>query len=208
VGIVGDTRPFALREAPVPMVYFPIRQWPITPHSLTVRVAGDASGAVAAVRAALERAEPGLAFDNIGAMALQVERNVLRERLVAYLVASFAGLALLLGCLGLYGVLSFAVARRVPELGLRAALGATASDLTRSVVGEAMWIAGTGVSMGLVLAMWAAGLMRTILFEVSTVDPLVATVTTVALFIAAGAASYLPARRAGRVDPVVALRQE
>jgi predicted permease len=208
VAVVGDTRPTSLRELPVPMVYFPIRQWPSTPHNLAIRVTGNASAAVAPVRAALEGIEPGLTLDGVGAMTRHVERNVLRERLVAYLVTAFAGLTLLLGCLGLYGVLSYAVTRRMPELGVRVALGATAADLTRSVVGDALWVAAAGSAAGLVLAMWGAGLLETMLFEVSTVDPLVAVVTTAALLLSAVAASYLPARRAGRVDPLTTLRQE
>ena len=134
VGVVGDVRPYTLRDAPVPMVYFPIRQWPSQPHNLAVRVSGDVSQAVASVRAALQHAEPGLVLDNVGTMALQVERNVLRERLVTYLAAAFGGLSLLLGCVGLYGVLSYSVARRTQEFGVRLALGASPRDLTRDVL--------------------------------------------------------------------------
>ena len=85
VGVVGDVRPRSLRDAPVPMVYFPIRQWPIQANNLAVRVGGDASAAVASVRTALQQAEPGLVLDTVGTMALQMERNLLRERIVTYL---------------------------------------------------------------------------------------------------------------------------
>ena len=153
------------------MVYFPSRQWPSQPHNLAVRVSGDVRQAVATVRAALQRAEPGLVLDNVGTMALQVERNVLRERLVTYLAAAFGVLSLLLGCVGLYGVLSYSVARRTQEFGVRLALGASPRDLTRDVFGDALRVALAGTAVGLVAALWASGLLEALLFEVKHVRP-------------------------------------
>jgi predicted permease len=211
VGVVGDVRPYRLREAPVPMVYFPIRQWASLPRNLAVRVDGDANLAVASVRAALQRAEPGLVLDSVGTMALQAERNVLRERLVTYLAALFGALALLLGCVGLYGVhgvLSYSVARRTQEFGVRLALGASPRDLTRAVLRDALSVTVAGTVVGLVIALWASGLFRTLLFQVTTVDPLVAVASAGLLLAATLLASYLPARRAARVNPISALRTE
>jgi predicted permease len=173
VGVVGDVRPRELRDAPVPMLYFAIRQWPSRPNNLAVRVSGDVSAAVAGVRTALQRAEPGLVLDNVGTMALQIERNILRERLVTYLAAAFGVLALLLGCIGLYGVLSYSVARRTQEFGVRLALGARPLDLTRNVLGDASRVALAGTAFGLLAALWVSGLLEALLFEVSTFDPLV-----------------------------------
>jgi predicted permease len=208
VGVVGDVRPYRLRDAPVPMVYFPIRQWASQPRNLTVRVDGDASLAVASVRAALQRAEPGLVLDSVGTMALQAERNVLRERLVTYLAALFGGLALLLGCVGLYGVLSYSVARRTQEFGVRLALGASPRGLTRAVLRDALNVAIAGTVVGLVIALWASRVLRTLLFQVTTVDPLVAVASAGLLLAATLLASYFPARRAARVNPISALRTE
>ena len=208
VGVVGDVRPRELRDAPVPMLYFAIRQWPSRPNNLAVRVSGDVSGAVASVRAALQRAEPGLVLDNVGTMALQIDRNILRERLVAYLAAAFGVLALLLGCIGLYGVLSYSVARRTQEFGVRLALGARPRDLTRNVLGDASRVAFAGTAFGLLAALWVSGLLEALLFQVSTFDPLVGLVSAALLLIAALAASYLPARRAARVNPINALKTD
>ena len=208
VGVVGDVRPYTLRDAPVPMVYFPIRQWPSRPHNLAVRVSGDVSESVAAVRAALQRAEPGLVLDNVGTMALQIDRNVLRERLVTYLASAFGALSLLLGCVGLYGVLSYSVARRTQEFGVRLALGARPCDLTRDVFREALRVAVAGTAVGLIAALWVSGLLEALLFEVTTFDPVVALASAALLIAATLAASYLPARRAGRVNPIAALKTD
>ena len=190
------------------MVYFPIRQWPSQPRNLAIRIDGDVNRVVASVRAALQRVEPGLVLDNVGTMALQVERNVLRERLVAYLAAMFGGLSLLLGCLGLYGVLSYSVARRTQELGVRLALGARPRDLTRAVLRDAVCVAVVGTGAGLVIALWTSGLLRGLLFQVTTMDPVVALASAVLLMAATLTASYFPARRAARVNPIAALRTD
>ena len=208
VGVVGDVRPRELRETPIPMLYFPIRQWPNRPNNLAVRVSGDASTAVASVRTALQIAEPGLVLDNVGTMALQIDRNILRERLVTYLAAAFGALALLLGCIGLYGVLSYSVARRTQEFGVRLALGARPFDLTRDVLGDASRVVVAGAAIGLLAALWVSGLLDALLFEVSAFDPIVAMASAALLTAAALAASYVPARRAARVNPIAALKTD
>jgi predicted permease len=208
VGVVGDVRPYMLRDAPVAMVYFPIRQWPSQSHNLAVQVSGDVNQAVSSVSAALRRAEPGLVLDNVATMALQIERNVLRERLVTYLAAVFGALSLLLGCVGLYGVLSYSVARRTQEFGVRLALGARPRDLTRDVFRDALVLTAAGTAAGLVASLWVAGLLQALLFEVSTLDPVVALASCTLLLAATLTASYLPARRAARVDPIAALKTD
>jgi predicted permease len=208
VGVVGEVRPYTLRDAPVAMVYFPIRQWPSEPHNLAIQVRGDVSQAVSEVRALLRRAEPGLVLDNVGTMALQVERNILRERLVTYLAATFGALSLLLGCVGLYGVLSYSVARRTQEFGVRLALGASPRDLTRDVLGDALRVAVAGTALGLVAALWTSGLLRALLFEVTVFDPVGAFASAVLLLATTLAASYVPARRAARVDPIASLKTD
>jgi putative ABC transport system permease protein len=208
VGVVGDVRPYRLRDLPVPMVYLPIRQWPTQPRSLAIRVDGDVNRAVATLRAAIQRAEPGLVIDNAATMALQAERNVLRERLVTYLAAMFGALSLLLGCVGLYGVLSYSVARRTQEFGLRLALGARPRDLTRGVLRDALGVAAAGTAIGMIVALWASGLLRALLFQVTTLDPVVAIGSAALLMAATLMASYVPTRRAAKVDPAVTLRAQ
>jgi len=208
VGVVGDVRPRSLRDAPVPMVYFPIRQWPIQANNLAVRVGGDVSAAVASVRTALQQAEPGLVLDTVGTMALQMERNILRERIVTYLASAFGALSLLLGCIGLYGVLSYSVARRTQEFGVRLALGARPFDLTRDVLRDASRVIMAGACIGLIAAQWVSGLLKALLYDVSAFDPLVALASAALLVTPTLAASYLPARRASRVDPASALRPD
>ncbi len=207
VGVVGDVRPYTLRDEPVPMVFFPIRQWPSQPHNLAVRVSGDVSESVAAVRAALQRAEPGLVLDNVGTMALQVERNVLRERLVTYLASAFGALSLLLGCVGLYGV---SVLRGASHRGVRGTTGArrpsSRPDTRR--VSRGAWSGGRRSAVGLLVALWASRLLEALLFEVTTFDPVVAIASAGLLIAATLAASYLPARRAGRVNPIAALKTD
>jgi ABC-type antimicrobial peptide transport system permease subunit len=157
---------------------------------------------------ALQRAEPALVLDNVGTMALQIDRNILRERLVTYLASAFGALSLLLGCLGLYGVLSYSVARRTQEFGVRLALGARPFDLTRDVLGDASRVVVAGAAIGLLAALWVSGLLDALLFEVRTFDPLVALASAALLTVAALAASYIPARRAARVNPIAALKTE
>ena len=123
-------------------------------------------------------------LDNVGTMALQIDRNILRERLVTYLAAAFGALALLLGCIGLYGVLSYSVARRTQEFGVRLALGARPFDLTRDVLGDASRVVVAGAAIGLLAALWVSGLLDALLFEVSAFDPIVA-IASAALLTAA-----------------------
>jgi ABC-type lipoprotein release transport system permease subunit len=113
-----------------------------------VRVTGDADLTIATIRAAIQRTEPGLLLDNVSTMAAALERDVARERLIAYLASSFAALALLLACVGLYGVLSYTVARRTQEIGVRMALGARPADLTRMVIGDGSRVVLAGVAVG------------------------------------------------------------
>ena len=126
----------------------------------------------------------------------------------SYLAAAFGVLALLLGCVGLYGVLSYSVARRTQEFGVRLALGASPRDLTRDVFGDALRVALAGTAAGLVAAFWTAGVLEALLFEVKTFDPAVAAVSGTMLIVATLAASYLPARRAARVSPIAALKAD
>jgi len=210
VGVVRDARP-TLHAEPIAMVYFPTRQPPnftASPHAIAVRVTGDADLTISTIRAAIQRTEPGLLLDNVSTMAAALERDVARERLIAYLASSFAALALLLACVGLYGVLSYTVARRTQEIGVRMALGARPADLTRMVIGDGSRVVLAGVALGIVAAMIVGRLVTTLLAGVTSSDPITFIAVAVSLVTVALAASYIPARRASRIDPATALRTE
>jgi predicted permease len=211
VGVVRDARSASLREPPVPMVFFPIDQPPAyrtSPTNLDVRVSTDPGPMVQAIRDALQRAEPGLLLDSVTTMTSRLSRDVGREWIVAYLTAGFAGLALLLAAVGLYGVLSYAVAQRTREIGVRVALGARRSEIAALVLRNAFGVVGAGLAIGLVAAFATGRMLKTLLFDVSVTDPATYVLVLLALGLVALVAALAPARRAARVDPIIALRNE
>jgi predicted lysophospholipase L1 biosynthesis ABC-type transport system permease subunit len=212
VGVVRDARSATLHNPPPPMVYFSIEQPPATwrapPINLGALVQGDPRRVVSAMREALHKAEPGLLVDSVVPMSGRLARDIGRERIVAYLASGFAVLALLLAALGLYGVLSYTVAGRTKEIGVRMALGAKSSEVAALVVRDALGIVGIGVVAGSLAAIAVSQFVKTLLFDVTPYDPaayafVLATLAAITLL-----AAYLPARRAVRVDPISALRSE
>jgi len=207
VGVVGDLRPVSLREAPVSMVFYPLsrRRADAVPTSVDVRVSGDPNQAVRAVREALKAAEPALTF-NVTTMPMRLSRQVERDRAVAYMTSAFAGLALLLAAIGLYGVLSSVVAQRHREIGVRMALGAEPSEVLTLILKQGAVLALAGLTLGLAAAPLATRSLQSIFFEVTPLDPAAfISVATIMLMVAAVAA-IVPARRAMKVDPMIALR--
>ena len=212
VGVVRNARTQSLQALPEPIAYFPIAQWGtfLGPgvSSLDIRGDGDPQALIAVVRAAIREAEPNLLLVDVSPMSARLSRHLNREHIVAYLTFSFAALTLLLASLGLYGVLSYGVARQTQEIGVRMALGARRVEVMRSVLGQSARLTLAGTTLGLVAATAAAGYLSTMLFGVTPRDPwtfisvmiIFATVTTFAAFV--------PARRATAVDPVLALRHE
>jgi len=138
----------------------------------------------------------------------QAEDSLLRERLLATLSGFFGGLALLLACLGLYGLMAYAVARRTAEIGIRMALGAPRDRIVWLVLRGMLSLVTAGILLGVPLSLWAARYANTLLFGVGSADPAVLAISIAALMAVAALAAYLPARRASRVDPMVALRYE
>jgi predicted permease len=208
VGVVRDTRPLSLRDAPLPMIYFPIAQSNQSFYTVTARVAGDGRNMATAIDQAFKAAEPALLGDTARGMDAYLAQATSRERVVTYLLSSLGALALLLGCIGLYGVLAYAVARRTPELGLRVALGARPSDLRQIVVRDALYVTVGGVVAGLAGAYWANRLVRSLVFDVGLFDPITCVAVIALLAVSAFAACSVPAIRASRVDPIEALRSE
>jgi ABC-type antimicrobial peptide transport system permease subunit len=166
------------------------------------------SGWVEDARRAVASLNPDLPIFRARTLRAQAEKGLLRERLLAALSICFGGLALLLACIGLYGLLAYAVTRRTGEIGIRMALGAQRGHVVWLVLRESLLLIAGGAAGGVPLALWSARYAKTMLFGVEPSDPLVLA-STVAILVAVGAfAGYLPARRAARVDPIAALRSE
>src|SRR5207253_6912922 len=167
VGVVRDARINALREAPAPMAFYPLAQWVSFAQVLELRVAGNAEQVGEQVRRRLNVDEPRLLANSRSVLvADQLDRGLSRDRLVASLAAAFGFSSLLLACVGLYGVLSYAVTRRTPELGLRMAVGATSTNLLRLVIGDGIRVALIGVMIGLVGAVGLNRLVASLLIGV------------------------------------------
>jgi ABC-type antimicrobial peptide transport system permease subunit len=141
-------------------------------------------------------------------MSEEVDATLVQERLLATLSTAFGGLALLLACIGLYGVMAYSVVRRTREIGIRMALGAERAAVLWRVLRESLWLVLLGAFAGLTLAVWAAPFAGDLLYELSPTDPAVFLGSAALLIVVAALASYLPARRASRIEPVVALRDE
>jgi predicted permease len=214
VGIVEDVRS-QLREMPVRMAYVPLLQgaggYPVI--TVALHTSGDPGTLAADVRREVAALDHEIAVDYLRTMEQQLDATLTRERLLAGLSAAFGGLALLLSCIGLYGVVSYDVARRTNEIGIRAALGATRGRLLRSVIAQTLAVSGAGIGAGLFLTMMTAPAVMNVLgadflFGLTARDPRTVGIITLTLAATALVAGYLPARRATHVDPSAALRVE
>jgi predicted permease len=208
VGVVKDARHYGLREQAPRMFYLPLLQHGTPPNFLAVRTAGDPRGMAAAVRQALQEVDPKLPVVEVTTLGEQVDASLVPERLIATISGFFGFLALLLSCVGLYGLMSYAVARRTAEIGIRMALGARPGNVLWMVLREALLLALVGVATGLPAALAATRLIESLLFGLTPADPTTVSLATLLMIAVAASASYLPARRASRVDPMVALRYE
>jgi putative ABC transport system permease protein len=208
VGIVGDVRQFGLREDPYPAIYLGWGTFPLSDVSFLVRSTADPAQVTAAVRERVRAADPALPVYNVQTMEDAMAESVAQPRFYTMLLTGFAGLALLLAALGIYGVVSYSVSQRTRELGIRIALGATQDRVVRLVLGQGVTLTVVGVGVGLVGAYWLVHLLSTLLYGVAPTDASTFASVSVLLIGVASLASYLPARRAARVDPVVAMRAE
>jgi putative ABC transport system permease protein len=211
VGVVGDVRHYALDIAPTPQIYLPYTQAPSQQMTLLVRGSGGASAPesqAASVRDqvwAVDRDQP---VYNIKSMERVVAESTAQRRFTVLLVGIFAAVALILAVIGLYGVMTYMVTQRTHEIGIRMALGAQASDVLRLIVGHAMMLVVIGVCLGLLAAFAMTRVISGFLYEVSATDAWTFAGVPLLLCAVAAAASYIPARRATRVDPMIALRYE
>jgi ABC-type antimicrobial peptide transport system permease subunit len=219
VGVVSDAPDASVAAPPAMHVYQPYMrldsdliagpQAPFTLYhkmSIVVRTPIDPVSLAQPIREEIRRLDPALAIADISTMRSRVDTALAPQRLSTTLLAVFAGAALLMASVGLYGVLSYSVAQRTREIGVRMALGATRRDVVALVAGQGLLLTAIGLGIGLAAAFGVTRVMRTLLYNTQPHDP--ATFVTVPLVIAgvALAASYLPARRAARVDPIRALR--
>ena len=210
VGVVGDVKIGGLDEAIRPVLYYPYRQSPANVTSLVVRTSADPAALTDAIRNETRMLEPDVAIFNVRAMEELVSTSpaAFIRRFPALLISIFAAVALLLASIGIYGVVSFSVSQQTHYIGIRMALGAQASDILKLVLKQGLTLALLGVAVGVVAALALMRLLRSLLYEVQTTDAATFALVVGTLFGVALLACYLPARRATKVDPLVALRYE
>jgi predicted permease len=206
IGVVGSVRGEELGEDPLPTVYASYAQYPAQVVTLLVRTSASPASLAGSVRAVVRGLDHELPVYSVQSMADRVASSVGAQRFYATLIALFAGVALVLAAVGLYGVIAYAVSQRTHELGVRVALGATAEGITRMVIGEGLTLTAIGVAIGIVGSLAAGQIVSTLLYGVSARDPLTLIGVVVALAVVATLASWSPARRAARIDPLVAMR--
>ena len=208
VGIIGDIRHDRLNVEPAPEMYVPYWQRPAGRLSLVVRATGEPRDLIAAIRSAVQSVDPHQPVYSINLMERRIARFLAPHRFNAYLLGIFALLALLLAVVGVYGVLAYAVARRTQEIGIRMALGARPRDVLRLVIKQGLSLTLIGIAIGLAASLALTRLLTSLLYGVSATDPLTFMSVPLLLLAVALLATYIPARRAARVDPLVALRYE
>jgi predicted permease len=209
VGVAADAKYMQLEEDPRPVFFLPIAQWSGShDRYILVRTTGDPAAAIPTVRATLQRLAANLPYVNVQTMAEVLRPQLQPRRLGAAMFGAFGVLALALAAIGLYGVISYAVAQRTHEVGIRLALGAQPAQVLRLVVRQGVLLTGIGLVIGIAGALAGAQLIAHFLFGVSATDPVTFAGVCVALGAVAALASYIPARRAARVDPIIALKAE
>jgi len=208
IGVVEDARYNDVKAESVSMSYLPAAQSGRYPRSIEVRTSGDSAAMAAALRRALRESQPRLAIGSIESLDERIVRSIRVERLLGWLTMTFGGAALALACLGLYGTISNAVRRRRAELGIRVALGADRAAVQWLIVREALVLVLLGGAIGLPLAFISARALRSLLFGIAPSDPLAYASAAGVLLVVCVFAAYVPAWRASRLDPIVALRSE
>ena len=198
-----------LDEPDPPQIYLPYRQWPVGSMSFLLKTAVPPESIADPVRRTVYSMDGNLPVGNVRTLETLVARSISQPRFYMTLLTVFASVALVLAAIGIFGVLSYAVAQRTREIGIRMALGAHQRTVVRLIVRDAMIMASVGVAIGTVAAfLLTEWLVAKLLFNTSPYDPATFTIVAVALAAVSLAAAYVPARRATRVDPIVALRAE
>jgi predicted permease len=208
IGVVKDAKYMALKERRWPAAYLPYSQEVRYLWDFEVRYSSDAGSTVAAVREAIREVDPRIPVAGVGTLAEEVDRSVVDQRLTAQLSSVFSLVAVFLACMGIYGLMSYGVVHRTNEIGIRMALGAQQGQVLRLIMLQGFVLAAAGVAAGVALALVLMRFLESLLFAVRPVDPVTFACVGFLLMLVSLLACYLPARRAMRVDPVVALRYE
>jgi predicted permease len=208
VGVAGRVQHDSLDAAPRIAFYLPHTQSPSRAMNVVLRTSGDPASLGAAAKRELRAIDPDLPVYNLRTMSSRIEDFLARRRFAMLLLSLFAGIALALAAIGVYGVMAYLVSQGRREIGIRVALGASTARILGLIAGRGFLIALLGVSIGLGSALALTRLMRTLLFGVEPVDPLTFSITAVGVLACALLASYIPARRAAQVDPMSSLRAE
>jgi putative ABC transport system permease protein len=208
IGVTKTGKYRNLREDPLPLMYFPLSQQYRSRVTMFIRAAGDPARLTSALRAEVQKLDKTVPLFDVKTLDEHLGRALGQERTNASLIGGFALLALVLAAIGIYGVMSYSVTQRTREIGIRLALGAPRSGVLRLVVGHGMTLTFIGLAIGLAAAFTLTRVISTLLYGVSATDPSTFVGVPVMLAAVALAACYLPARRAVKVDPMVALRYE
>jgi putative ABC transport system permease protein len=208
IGVVGHINTLGPGQPSLPQLYWFTQQTIPQSMGFAVRVEREPTAIVSSLRAALRAVADDLSMANVRTMDQLFASNIANQRLVVKLLGAFAALALLLAGVGLYGVVSYNVSQRTREIGIRVALGATSRSVVRMTMGQGAKLAGAGLVIGLAAALVLTRLLQSLLFETSTHDPMVYGVVAVGLLGVTALACWVPARRAAKVDPIIALRAE
>jgi predicted permease len=208
VGVVRDAKYDSVRAEAPPTMYVPYQQTRLTSAVFEIRTAAAQAGVMNSVRDVVRQIDPNLPVTDVSTQIEQVERRFAQEKLFAQAYSLFGGLALLLASIGLFGLMSYSVSRRTNEIGIRMALGAQRSDVLRLVMRESMILVAIGVLLGVMIAVNASHFVSTLLFGLPPTDPISIAIAITVMVAVSALAGYLPARRASRVDPMVALHYE
>jgi predicted permease len=208
VGIVSDTRRRSLDQPPRPAIYLPYNRFVLPYMGALIRTDRGAAAVTPTIKGIVAQIDPDLPIGDVTTIEEMIADSTGEPRFRSFLIAGFAVLALLLAGVGVYGLISFTVTQRVPEIGVRLALGASPRQVFSQVIGQGLKLAAIGVVLGLIAAGAAATLVSSLLFNTSATEPLVYISLSVLLLAMAAIACYVPARRAMRVDPMTALRSE
>jgi putative ABC transport system permease protein len=207
-GVVADIKQMGLDKETQPNLYLSFRQYEVAFMSIVVRSAGEPSTLISALRSRIRAVDKYAPATRIRTLEQVVSDSVAQPRFYTLLFALFAAVAMILAAIGLYGVMSYSVSQRTREIGIRLSLGAEPQRIWRMVIGQGLILILIGVGIGLASAFALTRLMATLLFEVTPTDAMTYAIVSVGLLFVALLACYIPARRAAKVDPMVALRYE
>ncbi|HKT10887.1 MAG TPA: FtsX-like permease family protein, partial [Terriglobia bacterium] len=208
VGIVGDVRDVALTQKPGPMMYVPFAQAPLWGGEVVARSSMSTASVAAGIRRAVNSIDKNLPVTDVDSFPEVIHASVAQDRFRTLLMTSFSAIALLLAAVGIFGVISYSASQRTREIGIRMALGAERRDVLRMVVGQGLKLALIGVAIGVACALPLTRFLSSLLYGITPTDPLTFIAVSLILIAVATLACYIPARRAAKVDPMVALRYE